>query len=308
MKVLVTGGAGFIGSHVVDRLVAEGRPVAVLDNLSTGRMENLNPQAEFFEGDIGGDLCDTLFHEWKPESVIHLAAQIDVRQSVRDPLGDARTNILGSLRVLQNAVEHGCRRVVFASTGGAIYGDTDLRPTPESAECSPVSPYGVTKLAIEKYLHFYRVEHGLRPMAMRFGNVYGPRQNPHGEAGVVAIFCRRMLAGQPAVINGDGLQTRDYVHVEDVARACVLAEASAVDHGIFNVGTGIEKNVVDLFRVLRDELDPGREEAFGPAAVGEQRTSCLDWSHTKQVLGWSPQRGFDEGLRDTARWFRGKES
>ncbi len=304
MKVLVTGGAGFIGSHVVERLLREGRRVAILDDLSTGRREFIHPEAQFTEGEIGSEACDRLFDEFRPDSVIHLAAQIDVRKSVRDPLADARTNILGSLRVLENAVRLGCRRVVFASTGGAIYGDTENRPTPVGEECRPVSPYGITKLSIEKYLHYYRLQHGLSAIALRFGNVYGPRQNPHGEAGVVAIFSTRMLAGEPARINGDGLQTRDYVHVEDVAHACCLAEATSVSHGIFNVGTGVEKNVVQLFQVLREELAPAMAEVHAPAAPGEQLTSCLDWSLTDEVLGWRPLRSFDEGLRSTARWFR----
>lgn len=305
-NILVTGGAGFIGSHLVDRLVAEGHRVHILDNLSTGQPEFINHGAEFLRKDIGDPDLDGLFADARFDAMVHLAAQIDVRRSVADPVADAGTNILGSLNLLQLCVRHRVGRVVFASTGGAIYGDTDQRPTVEDSDCRPVSPYGITKLAIEKYLHFYRVQYGLAHTVLRFGNVYGPRQNPHGEAGVVAIFCRRLLGQQPAVINGDGLQSRDYVHVGDVARA--IRAALDLDSGAetCNVGTGIEHTVVELYDILRDELAPGRPRQHGPAAPGEQRTSCLDISHTRAVLGWQPEIGFAEGLRETAQWFRSR--
>jgi len=304
MKILVSGGAGFIGSHLVDALLAEGHTVHILDNLSTGQPEFINAAAVFHQRDIGDPDLGALFAHERFDALVHLAAQIDVRKSVADPVADARTNILGTLNLLEQCVASGVGHVVFASTGGAIYGDTDHRPTPENADCRPVSPYGITKLTIEKYLHFYRVQHALKYTVLRFGNVYGPRQNPHGEAGVVAIFCRRMLDGQPAVINGDGLQSRDYVHVADVARALKLAVSRTGAAETCNVGTGVEHTVVDLFRVLRDELSPGLDEQHGPAAPGEQRTSCLDISRTRQVLGWQPAIPFADGLRDTARWFR----
>ncbi|MCA9783252.1 MAG: NAD-dependent epimerase/dehydratase family protein [Candidatus Cloacimonetes bacterium] len=307
MKILVTGGAGFIGSHLCDGLLADGHQVHIVDNLSTGQEEFIARTAVFHRADIGDPELAGLFQRERFDVMYHLAAQIDVRASVADPVADARTNVLGSLNLLQQCVASGVGRVVFASTGGAIYGDTEHRPTPEDADCRPVSPYGITKLSLEKYLHFYRVQHGLAHTVLRFGNVYGPRQNPHGEAGVVAIFCKRLLAGEPAVINGDGLQSRDYVHVSDVARACRLALAVDREELTCNVGTGVERDVVALFRILRDELAPDTPELFGPAAPGEQRTSCLDIRHTRAVLGWQPEVSFEDGLRATARWFRERQ-
>lgn len=303
LKILVTGGAGFIGSHTVDLLVERGDTVWVVDDLSSGRLENLNPEAEFHQLDISEEGLLLMFAEEKFDAVMHCAAQIDVRKSVADPVFDARANILGTLNLLECARRTGVKRFCFSSTGGAIYGDTDQRPTPVGAPCEPISPYGVAKLSIEHYLRFYRVVHGLESYVLRYGNVYGPRQNPHGEAGVVAIFARRMLEGQPLTINGDGLQTRDYVFVEDVARANVLA-LSAPTGGLVNVGTGVESDVNRVFQLLNESLGAGREESHGPPMPGEQRTSCLDVSATREALGWTPRVALDEGIRRTADWFR----
>ena len=241
------------------------------------------------------------------DAVIHLAAQIDVRKSVADPLFDARTNILGSLNVLEAALAAGAKRFVFASTGGAIYGDTDQRPTPESALCQPCSPYGITKFSIEKYLHYYQVQHGLSYAVNRYANVYGPRQNPHGEAGVVAIFAQRMLRGEALAINGDGKQTRDYVYVGDVVRAN-LAALDGDFIGVCNIGTSIEADVNRIFQLINEALEAGREETHGPAKPGEQKTSCIDYSLARELMGWEPQVQLDEGIRRTALWFKDRQA
>jgi len=303
LKILVTGGAGFIGSHTVDRLVARGDEVWIIDDLSTGRLENLNPEAEFHQLDIGEEGVLLMFAEERFDAVMHCAAQIDVRKSVDDPVFDARSNILGTLNLLEAARRTGVKRFCFSSTGGAIYGDTDQRPTPVGAPCVPISPYGIAKLSIEHYLHYYRVVHGLESFVLRYGNVYGPRQNPHGEAGVVAIFAERMLAGRELTFNGDGRQTRDYVFVEDVARANELG-LHGEGGGTVNVGTGVERDVVAVFDGLNAALDADRERTFGPAKPGEQLTSCLEIGATFERLGWRPMVGLEDGLRRTAAWFR----
>jgi UDP-glucose 4-epimerase len=303
MRVLVTGGAGFIGSHTVDKLVESGNEVIIVDNLSTGQIEFVNPEAELIKMDICDDKILQLFAERKFDAVMHCAAQIDVRKSVMDPVADASTNILGSLNILQSAFKTHVKRVVFSSTGGAIYGDTDQRPTPVGAECKPISPYGITKLSIEHYLYYYSEIHGMNSFVTRYANVYGPRQNPHGEAGVVAIFCERMLRNEPLKINGDGKQTRDYVFVDDVARANLLA-LNETKSGIANIGTSVEVDVNEIFHLINDSLEAGREETHGPAMPGEQKTSCLDISATKKLLGWEPRVTVADGIRQTALWFK----
>ncbi len=303
MKIMVTGGAGFIGSHTVDALIARGDEVLIVDNLVTGQREFINPAADFREMDIRDAALRELAKEEGVEGVIHLAAQIDVRKSVADPIFDAQSNILGSLNVIEAALAAGARRFVFASTGGAIYGDTDERPTPETALCQPCSPYGITKFSIEKYLYYYQVQHGLSYAVNRYANVYGPRQNPHGEAGVVAIFAQRMLRGEPLAINGDGTQTRDYVFVGDVVRAN-LAALDADYIGVCNIGTAVESDVNRIFHLINDALEAGREETHGPVKPGEQKTSCVDWRLASKLMGWKPQVSLDEGIRQTAHWFR----
>jgi UDP-glucose 4-epimerase len=304
MRILVTGGAGFIGSHIADALSAAGHAVAVFDNLSTGRLGNVPAAAEFFEADIrDADAVRDVFDRFRPEAIVHQAAQVDVRSSVADPAGDAHVNIVGSINVLEACREAGARRVLFASTGGAIYGEQDRFPADETHATRPVSPYGVAKLAVEAYLFYYRVAYGVEYAALRYANVYGPRQNPHGEAGVVAIFADHLLRGITATINGDGDQTRDYVYVGDVVRANVLALERGLS-GVFNVGTGVETTVNQIFDGLRSRAGDGVDARHGPAKAGEQRRSCLDASKLERDAGWQPEVPLDDGLGETVAYFR----
>jgi len=299
----VTGGAGFIGSHLVDALVDRGEQVLALDDLSTGQSDNLNPGAEFAQLDIRTPEGAAAVRDWRPDVICHQAAQMSVSRSVREPLFDISVNLVGGLHLLEVAREIGAR-VLFASTGGALYGDADVLPTPESYPAWPVSPYGVTKLSFEHYLHCYGVQHGLRYVVLRYGNVYGPRQNPHGEAGVVAIFCRKMLAGEQPVINGDGRYLRDYVHVADVVRANLLAMDAPDVTGHFNVGTGRPVDVNRVFELVRELIGSSAPEVHGPARPGDQRTSVLDCTLIGERLGWRPQVALEDGLEDTVAWFR----
>lgn len=305
MKVLVTGGAGFIASHLTDALLARGDEVLVIDDLSKGARENVNASAEFVELDIRSDEAMALIARWHPDAICHHAAQMSVSNSVRDPLFDASINVLASLRLLETARVLGSR-FVFASTGGALYGDADLLPTPETVQAWPVSPYGVSKLAFEHYLHSYGVVHGQSYVALRYANVYGPRQNPHGEAGVVAIFCQALIGGQQAVINGDGRQTRDYIYVGDVVAANLMALSARGITGHFNVGTGRQTDVNTIFQILRDQLEPQARAVHGPPRPGEQRTSSLDCALIAARLGWRSQTSLEDGLRLTAEWFRAR--
>jgi UDP-glucose 4-epimerase len=298
VKVLVTGGAGFIGSHVVDRCVEAGHRVAVVDDLSGGLRQQVNAAARLHVVDIRSPALDDVFREEAPEAVMHLAAQASVGRSVANPHLDAEINVLGSLNLLECARRAGTRRFVYISTGGAGYGDTDVIPTPESHPTRPVSPYGTSKVAAELYLACWEALHGLSGVVLRLANIYGPRQNPHGEAGVIAIFTDRLLKGEPCVINGDGLQTRDYVYVGDVAEAVLQALERPQVTGPVNIGTGVETTVVALFEVLRAAFGHG-ESRHGPARPGEQRRSLLDASRARQVLGWTPRVGLVEGLRRT---------
>lgn len=302
MKILVTGGAGFIGSHVVDGLVGRGHAVTVIDDLSTGSRKNLHPRSELYVMDVRSRDAALLVRDLRPDVVIHHAAQMSVSRSVREPLLDADVNVIGSLGLLEGARDAGSR-LVFASSGGALYGETDVLPTPESHPTWPISPYGVSKLAFEQYLHCYQVEHGVRYVALRYANVYGPRQNAEGEAGVVASFCSKILRGEQPVINGDGLQTRDYVHIRDVVAANLAAvDSDAVGH--YNVGTGRETNVKELFGELLRQMGVDGREVHGPARPGEQRRSVLDCSKIHRELGWRADVSVEHGLADTAAWFR----
>jgi UDP-glucose 4-epimerase len=298
VKVLVTGGAGFIGSHVVDRCVEAGHRVAVVDDLSGGLRQQVNAAARLHVVDIRSPALDDVFREEGPEAVMHLAAQASVGRSVANPHLDAETNVLGSLNVLECARRAGTRRFVYISTGGAGYGDTDVIPTPESHPTRPVSPYGTSKVAAELYLACWEALYGLSGVVLRLANIYGPRQNPHGEAGVIAIFTDRLLKGEPCVINGDGLQTRDYVYVGDVAEAVLQALERPQVTGPVNIGTGVETTVVALFEALRAAFGHG-ESRHGAARPGEQRRSLLDASRARQVLGWTARVGLTEGLRRT---------
>jgi UDP-glucose 4-epimerase len=304
VKVVVTGGAGFIGSHVTDALVERGDQVLVIDDLSTGERQNLNPHAEFQHIDIRTPEAADLVRRWGPDVVNHHAAQMSVSRSVREPLFDAGVNLIGGINLLE-AARQADARFLFASTGGALYGDADVLPTPESYPAWPVSPYGVAKLSFEHYLHCFGVQHGLRYVALRYANVYGPRQNPHGEAGVIAIFCLRLLAGDEAVINGDGRYTRDYVHVADVVRANLAALDSDVT-GHFNVGTGRQVDVNQVFGLITGLLDVSIPEVHGPARPGDQRTSALDACLIRDKLGWEPRIRLEQGLADTVAWFRAR--
>ena len=303
MRILVTGGAGFIGSHVVDAYVAAGHEVIVVDDLSTGRRENLNPRARFHQLDITDPAVVDLVRDARPAVLNHHAAQMDVRRSVTDPLFDARVNILGTVNLLEGARRANVRRVLFVSSGGAVYGEQEAFPAPESHPTNPVSPYGVSKRAGELYAFFYQAEYQLPFVALRYANVYGPRQDPHGEAGVVAIFSGRMLRAEPVAVNGDGKQTRDYVYVGDVARANFLALESTAT-GPFNIGTGVETDVNALARLLLEATGGRSQVRHGPAKPGEQRRSVVDCRRAAEVLGWRPQVPLAEGLGRTVEWFR----
>jgi UDP-glucose 4-epimerase len=302
VRALVTGGAGFIGSHITDALLGAGHTVTVIDDLSRGRREQVNTTAAFVELDITTPALAAAFAAARPDVVFHAAAQIDVRESVRDPLHDADVNVVGTVNVLRAAVDTGARRVVFASSGGAIYGDTEVIPTPEDHPCLPESPYGTAKLCAEAYGGTFSRQAGVEFVALRYANVYGPRQDPHGEAGVVAIFATRLVHGEPVVINGDGTQTRDYVHVHDVVRANLAAVDGPA--GIYNIGTGVETDVNTLYRMLAAASGVTASAEHGPAKPGEQRRSCLDTSAARARLGWTATIGFDEGVQSTVDYFR----
>jgi UDP-glucose 4-epimerase len=303
VKVLVTGGAGFIGGHVVDAHLREGCEVVVVDDLSTGHRRNLNPGARFYQMDIRDPAVADILAEERPEVLNHHAAQMDVRRSVADPLFDAEVNLIGFLNLLEAGVRSGLRRVIFASSGGTVYGAEQNIPAREGDSTAPICPYGVTKLAGERYLHYYRHAYGLEYAALRYANVYGPRQNPHGEAGVVAIFTGRLLAGEVAVINGDGTQTRDYVFVADVARANLLA-ARAAFSGEINIGSGVETDVNRLYAVLCAQVGVDTPPQYGPTKLGEQARSALAPQRAAEVLGWRPEVPLAEGLRQTVEYFR----
>lgn len=303
MKILVTGGAGFIGSHLVDRLIGEGHKVFVIDNLSSGKRENLNPKAKFYQADIQDQKISNIFKKEKPEIVFHYAAQIDLRKSVEKPIEDAKINILGSLNILENCKKFKIKKIVFASTGGAMYGEAKILPTPEDYPTNPPSPYGIAKLTIEKYLNYYYQIFGLPYVALRLANVYGPRQNSKGEAGVIAIFCDKMLKGEQPIIYGNGEQSRDFVFVDDVAEANILAMKSK-KVGIFNIGTGKETDINAIFEKTKKLTGAKCKKIHIPAKIGEQRRSYLDYSRIKKELGWQPKYNFTDGLKKTVDWFK----
>jgi UDP-glucose 4-epimerase len=319
MKIIVTGGAGFIGSHIVDGLLAAGHSVAVIDDLSSGDRANLPAGVPLHVVDIVNDKAvAAVFHAERPDAVCHQAAQMSVSRSVREPLFDAQVNCIGLINVLDAAAHTGCRRVVFASSGGVLYGDV-TSPAPESTPANPGSPYGITKWVGERYLKFFAEEHGLATVALRYSNVYGPRQNPHGEAGVVAIFCKKLLAGEKTTINGDGRYIRDYVYGPDVARANVIA----LSHDLpqvqpktltsLNIGTGIGTDVNELEAMIRKAVATvldrrGRtvelpQPVHGPARAGDLRSNLVDAALAGRVLGWRPEVSLAEGIAKTAEWF-----
>jgi UDP-glucose 4-epimerase len=302
LNILVTGGAGFIASHIADAFIESGHNVTIIDNLTTGREENINPKAKFFKVDIRDDLSK-IFEEGKFDVVNHHAAQIDVRRSVSDPIYDAGVNILGTLNLLQNSVKYRVKKFMFASTGGAVYGEQDYFPADENHKQQPLSPYGISKLAVEKYLYFYKEVHGLRYTILRYANIYGPRQNPLGEAGVVCIFLDKILAGEQPIINGSGEQTRDYVYVKDVVKANLLT-LNEEDSEIYNVGTGIETSVNELFRLINQNFNNSIKEVHGPAKPGEQMRSVITSEKLFKKFGWKPSTKLEDGLKETIDYYK----
>jgi UDP-glucose 4-epimerase len=305
MKILVTGGAGFIGSHIVDAYVAQGHKVTVLDNLSSGRKVNLNPKATFVKGDIQSPALKALFARSKFDVVNNHAAQIDVRKSVMDPAIDAQVNLLGLLNLLELSRANGVKKFIFSSSGGTYYGEC-TRPGQETDFPRPLSPYGITKMAGEYYIKTYGALHGLKYTILRYANVYGPRQDPHGEAGVVAIFSQRMLAEEPLNIFGDGKQQRDYVFVKDVAQASVAALKRG-DNDIFNIGTQKASSVNDLFREMKIITGYKLKANYKPARPGELLRSCVNNSKARKGLGWRPRFNLPQGLKETVDFFRKRE-
>ncbi|MBN1480443.1 NAD-dependent epimerase/dehydratase family protein [candidate division KSB1 bacterium] len=303
MKILVTGGAGFIGSHIADAYSAAGHDVVIIDNLSTGREKNINPQATFIKMDIRDRTITDVFQQFHFDIVNHQAAQMDVRLSVRDPIFDAENNVIGLLNVVQNAADHGVKKVIYASSGGVVYGEQDYFPADEEHPQRPYCPYGVTKLVGEKYLYYYAKTVNLTYTAFRYANVYGPRQNPHGEAGVIAIFLQKLFNREQAVINGDGRQTRDYVYVADVVQANVMALTGG-DNDVFNIGTGIELDVNNIYQLLNTLTGAHMPEKHGPAKAGEQRRSVLDIKKALTLLQWQPEYDFEQGLAATVEYFK----
>lgn len=303
-KILVTGGAGFIGSHLVDALIAKGHGVVVVDDLSSGNKKNINPRAKFYKYDIRDERLARIFQKYIITHVFHTAAQINLRESIKDPLFDARINILGALNLLENCGRYGIKKFIFSSTGGAIYGDAKTVPTPETYCAQPISPYGVAKQTVENYLHYYHTVWGLDYIALRYANVYGPRQNSQSEAGVIAIFCDQLLQGKQSQINGDGKQTRDFVYVSDVVAANLLALKSKIS-GVYNVGTGVETNVNELYKMIAENIvaKPGKAN-HAEAIKGEQRRSCLNNKKIRKDLGWQPKMSVAKGIKLTVNWFK----
>ena len=306
MKILVTGGAGFIGSHLVDALVERGDEVVVVDNLSTGCRENVNPQTELYELSVGDLGLADIFERERPDIVSHHAAQIDLRRSVAEPLFDAQENILGSLNVIVNSVRYGVRNFIYASSGGAVYGEPQYLPVDENHPINPTSQYGVSKHTVEHYLHSYALQYGLNYVVLRYPNVYGPRQNPLGEAGVVAIFARQMLGGERPTIFGSGDKTRDYTHVSDVVSANLLAMEQG-KNAICNIGTGVETSDQEIFDALAAALGYDSAPLYTSVRPGEIQRICLDWSKAERELGWRPQLPLNEGIVKTVAYFKAQE-
>jgi len=306
MNILVTGGAGFIGSQIVDAYIDNNHHVVTIDDMSKGRKEFINPKATFHQISIADPLIAEIIKKEKIQVVNHHAAQISVTESVKEPVKDAESNIIGTLQLLQNTVKSGVKRFIFASTGGAIYGEQDYFPAKEEHPQKPTSPYGLSKLSVEAYLRFYQEQYGLKSTILRYGNVFGPRQNPNGEAGVVAIFCNRVIKDQAPIINGDGEQTRDYIFVSDVVRANLLA-LKPNSYGTYNVGTGQETSVNELTRLLLKITGSSVSVKTSQNNNYEQRRSCLDYKKLKESLNWNPEVSLEEGLIETYNFFKNNE-
>lgn len=310
-KVLVTGGAGFIGSHVVDAYIEAGHDVVVVDSLETGSIHYVNPKARFHHADLLDPSLDAIMAQEKPAALNHHAAQASINRSIADPVQDARTNILGSVRLLELARRYGTSHFIFASSGGAVYGVQRSYPADEDHPLNPINAYGIGKLTVERYLEYYRKAYGVRYIALRYANVYGPRQDPHGEAGVVAIFTGNLLHGKRPIVYGDGHQTRDFVYVRDVVRANVLALDLLLDgkdlglssSPVFNIATGRETSVLEMLEMLTRILGCSGECQFEPPREGEIRRSTLDCRRAREVLNWKPTCSLEEGLRETTKWF-----
>ncbi|WP_276353600.1 NAD-dependent epimerase/dehydratase family protein [Cohnella caldifontis] len=304
MKILVTGGAGFIASNIVDRLVTEGHEVAVVDNLSTGSMKNLNSDAMFFKGDIRDfSFLKEVFAEFRPDIVNHHAAQMDVRVSTREPRLDAEINILGSINLILLSVQYTIQKFVYISTGGAVYGEPLYLPVREDHPINPLSQYGISKHTVEHYLYLYSLNYNLQYAVLRYPNVYGPRQNPHGEAGVIAIFGSKMLMGEQPVIFGDGQQTRDYVYISDIVEANMKAMFQKA-LGIYNIGSGIGTSVLQLHKIISYILKQNRQPIFGERRIGEIQNICLDANRANEDLEWSPKISIQEGIELTMHWIK----
>ena len=301
-RILVTGGAGFIGSHVVDALVEAKHKVFVIDDLSSGKKANVNKKAKFFRLDIRNKRLAEIFHKIKPDYVFHLAAQKSVKKSVLDPAYDAEVNIIGSINLFENCRQYKVKKIIFSSTGGALYGDTHVMPTPETHHEAPISPYGVAKLSIEKYLYYYRQVYGQQYVILRYANVYGPRQDPEGEAGVVAIFLDRILTNKQPYINGHGRQRRDYVYVSDVVKANLLSLKRNI-LGIFNIGTARETSVNELFEQIRKISKTTFKQKHRTGLPGEQQRSCLSYKKFNKACNWHPSISLNIGLKQTYEWF-----
>jgi len=302
MNIIVTGGGGFIGSNVVDALVKKGHKVAVVDDLSTGKKENLNPNAQFFNIDLREkNALEEVFQNSKPEIIYHIAAQIDVRKSAADPAFDASVNIIGSINLFELAVKYNVRRIIFSSTGGALYGEPENLPADENTLVAPLAPYGVSKYCTEQYLNYFKRMYGIERVILRYANVYGPRQDPLGEAGVIAIFTGRILNGENPIIYGDGTQTRDYIYVEDIVKANLLAMDG--NEGIYNIGTGIETSVNELVKMFSTVLNKDIKPVYEPPRKGEVQRIALYGTKANKELGFRPQFSLEEGLRKTIKWY-----
>lgn len=307
MKVLVTGGAGFIGSHVADTYLDAGLEVVVVDDLSTGRISNLSQSARLYQIDIRSPELAEIFRREQPDFVNHHAAQMDVRRSVQEPLFDADVNVLGSINVIECAIQAGVKKIVYISSGGAVYGEPEYLPCDEAHPIQPICQYGVSKHTVEHYLYLYHVNYGLDYVVLRYPNVFGPRQDPNGEAGVIAIFIGKMLEALPVTVNGDGNQERDFVYVTDCARANLLALEKQGAHGIYNLGSGHGTNVNQVFDSLKRLTNYDREPIHGPAKLGETRRIFLSAGKAGQELGWHPLVDFARGLGETVDYFKSSE-